>query len=148
MMETNWNIVIRSDMCPYINRLRSALPAHCYFVEHREKLKPTIDRKIINPQSTECKEELCPFAVVEENCEEAQCFIPKETADMLFFKRAGAFIPNKKLREIHSALDKHLGDTDPYFPEDITDDEIRDEDPVFWAAKELAVFIKGGDADA
>ena len=53
-----------------------------------------------------------------------------------------ATIPDKKLREIFSALDAYLGDTDPDFPEDATDDEIRIEEPVFWAAKELSVYLK------
>jgi len=50
-------------------------------------------------------------------------------------------IPDKKIRDIFNALDKALGDTDPDFPEDTTDDEIREEEPVFWAAKELAGYI-------
>jgi len=50
--------------------------------------------------------------------------------------------PRERLRQIHSALDVALGDTDPSFPEDITDDEIRDQDPLFWATKELAGLIE------
>ena len=46
-----------------------------------------------------------------------------------------------KLRNIFNALDSYLGDTDPDFPEDTTDDEIRQEEPVFWAAKELAAIL-------
>lgn len=51
-------------------------------------------------------------------------------------------IPDDKLRKIFNALDYALGDTDPDFPEDMTDDEIRNEEPVFWAAKELSVYLK------
>lgn len=46
-----------------------------------------------------------------------------------------------KLIAIHDALCSHLGDSDPYIPEDMTDEEIFDEMPVFWAAKELARII-------
>jgi hypothetical protein len=53
-----------------------------------------------------------------------------------------ANIPDKKVRDIFNALDSYLGDTDPELPEDMTDDEIRAEEPVFWAAKELAFYIK------
>ena len=55
-----------------------------------------------------------------------------------------AEIPNDKLRKIFNALDHALGDTDPDFPEDMTDDEIREEEPVFWAAKELSVLLERG----
>ena len=49
---------------------------------------------------------------------------------------------NKKLQKIFNALDNHLGDTDPDILEDATDDEIRDEEPVFWAANEIAKILK------
>lgn len=49
-----------------------------------------------------------------------------------------------KLVHIHDALSNKLGDTDPYFPDDMTDDEVAQEMPVFWAAKEIAALI--GDA--
>lgn len=48
----------------------------------------------------------------------------------------------KTLRAIHDALDVALGDTDPEFEDDTPDDVIRDEEPVFWAARELAGVIK------
>jgi hypothetical protein len=51
-------------------------------------------------------------------------------------------IPYETLRKIFNALDTSLGDTDPDFPEDITDDEIMMEEPVFWAAKELSKYIR------
>ncbi len=41
------------------------------------------------------------------------------------------------MKEVSDALDIALGDTDPDFPEDMTDDDIRDEDPVFWACKTI-----------
>jgi len=49
-----------------------------------------------------------------------------------------------RLVKIHDALDAHLGDTDPYTPEDMTDEEVCEYEPVFWAAKEIAALI--GDA--
>ena len=51
-------------------------------------------------------------------------------------------IPDKKIKQIFNALDNALGDTDPDFPENTTDDEIRNEEPVFWAAKELSTYLK------
>jgi len=53
-----------------------------------------------------------------------------------------AVIPDEKVIDIFNALDSYLGDTDPYFPVDFSDDDIRIENPVLWAAKELAVYIK------
>lgn len=50
----------------------------------------------------------------------------------------------KKLIAIHDALCSHLGDSDPYIPDDMDDEEICDEMPVFWAAKELAGVIWSG----
>jgi len=49
-----------------------------------------------------------------------------------------------RLVKIHDALGSHLGDTDPYIPEDMTDEEVCEYEPVFWAAKEIADLI--GDA--
>jgi len=50
----------------------------------------------------------------------------------------------RRLVKIHDALDAHLGDTDPYIDEDMTDEEVCESEPVFWAAKEIADLI--GDA--
>lgn len=50
----------------------------------------------------------------------------------------------RHLVQIHSALCSKLGDTDPYFPDDMTDEEIREANPVFWSAKEIAALV--GDA--
>jgi hypothetical protein len=50
----------------------------------------------------------------------------------------------RHLVKIHNALCMKLGDTDPHFPEDFSDEEIREENPVYWAAKEIAGLI--GDA--
>ena len=47
----------------------------------------------------------------------------------------------KRLQKIVLALDDYLGDTDPDFPEDMTDEEIREEEPIFWACKELSSLI-------
>jgi hypothetical protein len=50
----------------------------------------------------------------------------------------------KKLELIHDALDEAMGDSDPIG--DMTDNEIRDQDPLFWATMKLAELIlkKGG----
>jgi len=45
-----------------------------------------------------------------------------------------------KLVQIHGALDRALGDTDPD-TYGLTDEEVREEEPVFWAAKEIAGLI-------
>ena len=50
----------------------------------------------------------------------------------------------RRLVEIHDALSDELGDTDPHIEDDMTDEEVREEMPVFWAAKEVATLI--GDA--
>jgi hypothetical protein len=52
----------------------------------------------------------------------------------------------EKLQDIHHALDLALGDTDPLWRDDMTDEEIRDQFPVFWAAKEIAYLISRGDS--
>ena len=46
-----------------------------------------------------------------------------------------------RLIKIHDALSNELGDTDSYIDEDMTDEEICYELPVFWAAKEIADLI-------
>jgi hypothetical protein len=58
--------------------------------------------------------------------------------------KAVAQILKLRLVNIHDALSAHIGDTDPDLPEDMTDDEVREYEPVFWAAKEIADLI--GDA--
>ena len=50
----------------------------------------------------------------------------------------------RRLVEIHDALSYELGDTDPHIEDDMTDEEVREEMPVFWAAKEVATLV--GDA--
>lgn len=47
----------------------------------------------------------------------------------------------RRLVRIHDALCSDLGDTDPDMPDDMTDDEVCEEMPVFWAAKEVADLI-------
>jgi len=54
-----------------------------------------------------------------------------------------AIIPDDKLEKIFSALDRVLGDSDPMLPDDMTDEEIYSEAPLFWAAKELSLYLKG-----
>lgn len=46
----------------------------------------------------------------------------------------------QRLWEIHSALDEHLGDSDIDWRE--TAEELRDEDPVQWAALHLMGVIR------
>ena len=53
-----------------------------------------------------------------------------------------AIIPDDKLEKIFSALDRVLGDSDPILPDDMTDEEIHAEEPLLWAAKELALYLK------
>lgn len=43
----------------------------------------------------------------------------------------------KRIKEVANVLDNYLGDTDPDFPEDITNNEIKEEEPIFWACREL-----------
>jgi len=45
----------------------------------------------------------------------------------------------KKLIEIHNALDESMVDSDPI--DDLTMDEIREDDPVLWAAIKLSELI-------
>ena len=47
-----------------------------------------------------------------------------------------------KLQKIADVLDKYLGDSDPYFLDAMTDDDIKEEEPIFWAHKELINIIK------
>lgn len=46
------------------------------------------------------------------------------------------------LRKIFGALDQALGDTDPFLDPDMTDEEVRDEEPLFWAAQKLSAEIQ------
>jgi len=48
----------------------------------------------------------------------------------------------KKLEEIFTVLDLYIGDTDPYFDDEMTDEDIRDEEPVFWACKEIGLLLR------
>jgi len=45
-----------------------------------------------------------------------------------------------RLVAIHGAIDQAMGDTDPDC-QDMTDDEIREEEPLMWAAMRLAELI-------
>jgi len=58
-------------------------------------------------------------------------------------------IIEKEAREIIEAvanvLDKYLGDTDPAFPEDFTDEDIMQEEPIFWACRELFYLLDNDD---
>ena len=41
------------------------------------------------------------------------------------------------LEDVLYVLDEFLGDTDPYISEDDTDDDIKQEEPIFWAHTKL-----------
>ena len=43
----------------------------------------------------------------------------------------------KVLRAIFDILDDQIGDTDPFMGDFITDEQIKDEHPVFWACREV-----------
>ena len=45
-----------------------------------------------------------------------------------------------KLVRIHSAINDAMGDTDPDV-QDMTDEEIREEEPLLWAAMKLSEII-------
>jgi len=47
-----------------------------------------------------------------------------------------------KLQDIFNVLDEYLGDTDPDIDDDMTDDEIKECEPLFWCAKEIMGLIK------
>jgi len=42
-----------------------------------------------------------------------------------------------QLQKVIDTLDNLLGDTDPDLPDDMTDDEIRQEEPLFWSVTTL-----------
>ena len=50
----------------------------------------------------------------------------------------------RRLMKIHDTLCWELGDTDPHIDEDMTDEEVQEEYPVFWAAKEIVALIGDG----
>ena len=45
------------------------------------------------------------------------------------------------VRDAISALDDALGDTDPVIDAEATDEEVRDEQPVFWACQRLSAAL-------
>ena len=51
------------------------------------------------------------------------------------------------IQSILDALDEVLGDTDPFLSEDMTDEEVRTEEPLFWAFRQLSglINVKGGE---
>lgn len=51
---------------------------------------------------------------------------------------------NPVLEKMRDVLEGVIGDTDPQLDEDITDEEIRIEYPVFWVAQALSGLIKKG----
>lgn len=51
---------------------------------------------------------------------------------------------NRKLVRFHSVIAATLGDSDPCLPDDYTEEDVRNEWPLFWVAVRLAEMI--GDA--
>lgn len=47
-----------------------------------------------------------------------------------------------RLQSISNVLDNVLGDSDPLLDPDMTCDEMRQEEPIFWACKELNAIIE------
>lgn len=82
-------------------------------------------------------EALDRFAIYDDLRDEIEVFLAAE-------KEVEPVALKHRLLQIHDALESHLGDSDSWTSEDMTDEEIREEDPVFWAAKEVASLI--GDA--
>lgn len=50
-------------------------------------------------------------------------------------------IEKEKLLAVHETLVSFLGDTEPFLDDDMTDDEIRQEEPIYWAAVEIAKLV-------
>lgn len=45
------------------------------------------------------------------------------------------------VQRVQSTLDDFLGDTDPDLPDDMTDEEVRDESPIFWCCQQLSALL-------
>ena len=45
-----------------------------------------------------------------------------------------------ELEMIHDALDRALGDSDPFISEDMTEDDVRQDEPLFWACQRVAIL--------
>ena len=45
------------------------------------------------------------------------------------------------LQAVFDVLDELCGDTDPVIPDDFTDDDIREEHPLFWRCREVGKFL-------
>jgi hypothetical protein len=82
-------------------------------------------------------EALDRFAIYDDLRDEIEAYLATE-------KEVEPVALKHRLLQIHDALESHLGDSDSWTSEDMTDEEIREEDPIFWAAKEIASLI--GDA--
>ena len=41
------------------------------------------------------------------------------------------------LEAIFNILDAELGDTDPFMDDEMTDENLKDEHPIFWACREV-----------
>lgn len=70
-----------------------------------------------------------------------------ETAEKvrIISERTTALADNERLRaaleDVMDTLDKYLGDTDPNWPSEWTDEEIKEEMPVFWSCRRAAIAL-------
>ena len=69
---------------------------------------------------------------------ESNVFDEEKAADMLRADAEKIRALEAAVRDAISALDDALGDTDPVIDAEATDEEVRDEQPVFWACQRLA----------
>lgn len=62
--------------------------------------------------------------------------------------RRGETVASMKaaIYEVFEVLDDKLGDTDPFVPEEFTDEDIRVEMPLFWCCRRLGQFITRQDS--
>jgi hypothetical protein len=51
----------------------------------------------------------------------------------------------KALKDVREVLNEQLGDTDPVFDDDATDEEIKDADPMFWAHRRIANVLSSNE---
>jgi hypothetical protein len=49
----------------------------------------------------------------------------------------------KELEEIFDVLDEYLGDTDPNIPDDMNDEEVKEEYPILWVTQQISKLIDG-----
>ena len=72
---------------------------------------------------------------------ESNVFDEEKAADMLRADAEKIRALEAAVRDAVSALDDALGDTDPVIDAEATDEEVRDEQPVFWACQCLSAAL-------